>query len=343
MQSLVDYNKSDHQSYREITRSILEAEKTFDILSQAGQLSETEDFSFSSWAGKWSDCNFPPISALTRLGGESDELTKLRSLTVMDHHTWSDDGIIFGCTGGIMGQLVAMGGTGISSYDTKSRVDDPNTWFWDKFLPSATSIIASPWTLTEKDTNSIATKTITDTAEGHFHVRVVSKSKQQSEQESNHISFMHSIFIAGGAGFLNDVYNLREGRVLGIIRSVPETLKHTATERDVAYSWGVVPKSAKVGDWVATITGCRVLFLVYPQPESGERKDVEAGLRARLPKNGDKDAEIIHCRLRGECRFSGFEDMWEPWKMNEEMKKRPWMTYIGYYPQQFRSAIFALH
>lgn len=104
-----------------------------------------------------------------------------------------------------------------------------------------------------------------------------------------------------------------------------------------------MPKSAKVGDWVATITGCRVLFLVYPQVEDGEGKDVEEGFRARLPRHGDEDAEILHCRIRGECRFSGFEDHWQPWEMGEEQKKRPWMTYIGYFPQQFRGAIFALH
>lgn len=126
VQSLVDYNKPDHQTYREMTRFILDAERTFDILSQSGETSQDEDLKFSSWAGKWSERNFPPISALTRLGGESGELTKLRSLTVSAHHTWSDDGKILGCTGGIMGELVAVGRFDISSSQPKT-FDDPAT------------------------------------------------------------------------------------------------------------------------------------------------------------------------------------------------------------------------
>jgi hypothetical protein len=340
VETLVDYNKPDHQTYREMTRFILEAENTFDILSQAGQSSLDSDLDFSSWAGRWSERGFPPISALTRLGGESDELTTMRSLAVSQHHTWSEDGKIFGCTGGIMGELVAIRGFGSSSPQSKTSVDDSATWFWDKFIPSASSIVQeSSWTLADKDVNFSTSKTITDTAQGHFHVSISPHSTHESEQNP----VKRNIFIAGGGGFLNDVYALREGRKLAIIRSVPYSLDHPPTDDDAVYSWGVVPKSAEVGNWVATITGCRVLFLMYPQPEGDERHDAEEGLRARLPNDGDKDAEIIHCRLRGECRFSGFEDMWEPWEMSEKEKKRPWMTYIGYYPRQFRSAIFAVH
>ena len=340
VEALVDYNKPDHQTYRETTRFILEAEKTFDILSQAGQASADESLDFSSWAGRWSDRHFPPTSALTRLGGESDKLNKLRSLAVSEHHTWSDDGKILGCTGGIMGEIVAIREFDSSSSQPKTSVDDPATWFWDKFIPVATSIVQeSSWTLAERDTNFCTSKTITSNTSGHFHVSISSQSTHEPEQKP----LERQIFIAGGAGFLNDVYALREGRNLSIVRGVPYSLDRPPTDGDAVYSWGVVPQSAKVGDRIANITGCRVLFLVYPQPKSDERSDVEDEFRGMLPRDGDKDAEIIHCRLRGECRFSGFEDMWEPWAMSDEMKQRPWMTYIGYYPQQFRSAIFALH
>jgi hypothetical protein len=54
--------------------------------------------------------------------------------------------------------------------------------------------------------------------------------------------------------------------MLGFIRSVPSSLEGLATDESTTFSWGVVPKSAEVGDWVATITGCGILFLVYPQP-----------------------------------------------------------------------------
>lgn len=336
VEHLVDYNKPEHQTYREMTTFILEAAKTFDILSQAGQTSPDEDLNFSSWAGRWSERDFPPISALTRLGGESDELTKMRSLTVSKHHTWSDDGKIFGCTGGIMGELIA-----IRSFDASSlsSVDDPANWFWDKFIPTATQIVQdTSLTSTEKDADFVSTKTIKDTAQGHFSLTVSSQAKGDPDESS----VEKDIWISGGGGFLNDIYALREGRMLGLIRCIPSSAYDPASGQSAGYSWGVVPKSAKVGDWVASITGCRVLFLVYPQPE-GDERDVEEGFRATLPKDGDKDAEMMHCRLRGECRFSGFEDMWEPWAMDEEQKKRPWMTYIGYYPRYFRSAIFAFH
>jgi hypothetical protein len=264
----------------------------------------------------------------------------MRSLTVAKHHTWSDDDKIFGCTGGIMGELVAMKPFGVSTSQTKPSVDDPNTWFWVKFIPTATSIVQeTALAFTERDTNFTTTRTITNTAQGHFSITVSSQSKLDPDQSP----VQNNIFIAGGGGFLNDVYALRECRMLGLIRSVPSSLYGAASDDNAVYSWGVVPKSAKVGNWVATITGCRVLFLVYPQPKDHERHDVEEGFRAGLPKDSEEDAEILHCRLRGECRFSGFEDMWEPWEMNEEQKKRPWMTYAGYYPRYFRSAIFAFH
>jgi len=239
-----------------------------------------------------------------------------------------------------MGELIALKPFTTSSSQSKTSVDDPATWFWDKFIPTATPIAQeTPLTFTEKGTTFITTKTIKDIAQGHFSITVSSQSKVDPDQSP----VENDIWIAGGGGFLNDVYALREGRMLGLVRSVPSSVYDAASDESAGYSWGVVPKSAKVGDWVATITGCRVLFLVYPQPEGDERRDVEEGFRARLPRNGDEDAEIIHCRLRGECRFSGFEDMWEPWAMDEEQKKRPWMTYIGYHPRYFRSAIFAVH
>ncbi|KAG0650023.1 Heterokaryon incompatibility [Hyphodiscus hymeniophilus] len=340
IQSLVDYNKPVHQTYREITHFILEAEGTLDILSQAGLTSQHEDLDFSSWAGRWSERDFPPSSVLSRLGGESEELTKMRSLTVSQHHAWSNDNRILGCTGGILGELVAVGELGISS-QTKTSVDDSDDLFerWKEFIPSATALVeGSKWTIADQNSSFRVTKVIKNRAQGHFHINVSSSS------ESGERSIDEDIFIAGGSGFISDVFALREGRMLAMVRSVRQVLGGNATDKDATYSWGVVPRSAKVGDWVATITGSSVLFLLHPQPEEGRRNDVDEEFRASLPRHTDEDTGVIHCRLRGECRFSGFEENWNPISdMSEEDSKRPWMTYIGWIPRQFRAAIFALH
>jgi hypothetical protein len=116
LDSLVDYNKPDDQVFREATRLILEHEGTYDILSQAGQLSIVEVPRFSSWAGKWSEKSFPPLSVLSRLGGESSDLVEKRSRIVKEHHTWSEDGRILACTGGRVGQLVATSPLGLPRY-----------------------------------------------------------------------------------------------------------------------------------------------------------------------------------------------------------------------------------
>jgi hypothetical protein len=212
VQSLVDYNKPVHQTYREMTSFILEAESTFDILSQAGQTSQVEDLKFSSWAGKWSEHYFPPTSVLSRLGGESDKLTKMRGLIVSEHHTWSGDGKILGCTGGIMGELVAVGQLGIHS-QSRTSIDDPADWFerWKEFIPSAASLIQdSKWTIAEQDVDVDLIKTIRDKAQGHFQVTV----SPNPAQDSDKMPVQENIFVAGGGGFTSDVFALREGRML---------------------------------------------------------------------------------------------------------------------------------
>lgn len=203
-----------------------------------------------------------------------------------------------------MGELVAVDPLGILPH-TKTAVDDDAAWFarWEEFEPAAAFVIQdSKWTIAEQDTNVGFTKTVTDMIAGSFRVKICS----HPENGSDKLPVVESCFIAGGAGFISDVFALREGRMLGIVRSVPHSLGRTATDKDACYSWGIVPESAKVGDWVATITGSRVMFLLCPQ--EGARRDVEQAFRTNLPRHGDEDSEIIHCRLRGECRFSGFED-----------------------------------
>jgi hypothetical protein len=251
IQSLVDYNKPVHQTYREMAHFILEAETTFDILSQAGHTSVVDDLNFSSWAGKWSEREFPPTSVLSRLGGESEDRLKMRRQTVSKHHTWSEDGAILGCTGGIMGELVAVSKSGIPK--SKTSLDDEDAeWLlrWQEFFPLAMSVIQeSRFSIVEQSNPNVGfTKIITARTGCNTRVEVTSNS----EHGADTAPLKESIFIAGGIGFIADVFALREGRKLGIVRSIPGK---GHTDKDAAYSWGVVPETAKVGDWVATITG----------------------------------------------------------------------------------------
>jgi len=324
LKSLIDYSKPDCQVYRDVTRAIMESEGTFDVLSQAGQISKILDF--SSWAGQWSEPDFPPISVLSRLGGEVPELLDTRKQVITKHRTWLDDGRILASTGGIMGELVAMAPLDLICADTSSQIPLD---LLHSFRECAITLLEnSSWLLRSPGAQyHLSYEDMYD--EGALLATV---------SMSGHALYTH--LLLGGFGFLGDLYALQEGRMLGLIRSMRnrKELPETAT-----YTWAAVPNHAKVGDQLASFTGCQVMLLVYSQSNDDlgdgrmSRSQVEAEMKDRLPPDGKGNANVIHCRLRGECRVNAFEDLFQ---LGDEV---PVMTYIGYIPHEWTTGMFAVY
>jgi hypothetical protein len=101
-----------------------------------------------------------------------------------------------------------------------------------------------------------------------------------------------------------------------------------------SYNFALVPSSARVGYQVASFTSCRVLFLIE-QIVKVQDREINDLVRTRLPWNEKAPPDILHCRLRGECRVNAFEDTWNP--------GYPMMLWGGYVQPQWDSAIFVIY
>jgi len=347
LENLINYTRTKQQLYRDVVRMIVEKEGLLDILCHAGGLLETEK-EFASWAGKWDSADFPKVSVLSRLGSESQVHATDRKTMVEKHHAWSENGTLLYCTGGRMGTLVSISELNMPT-DTRnasigvsnSDVDGPasldrvaefnycakellelyhwgpgpealDTQLWDVSIDAQLSPFSDTW----------------------WDVIVTYSYKGLGEPPLDISPLPQQINVSGGRGFIDDVAALQQGRKFGLVKS-----QSPEYDRDKpVYSFAVFPDCARIGDVVASFSGAKTLFLIYPEEVEAqifERQDAE--MIDILPKSDKVGEKALHCRIRGECRANAFEDTWGL------VDKVPLMTYAGYVPPEWKDTIFAIH